>query len=344
LAQSLERFAPGTNERHAAELAIRGLTPAPLPEGIAGTNDALFGGGLTYQRLDDILTRVQGVKGASVVAGLVRAARDAISKQVPAEAQALRGAYRASTLDRLALPALLRAGSGLGGIGEAARQAYHGNYGRAGLTAAAGLVGAGSLGQGIAAAGPLARAALGAGSVSMPLPVTGPSSPSDLPETEDPAAIIAETPPTTTTTSTSSTTTTQPPSGLYGREIAAVSKLTNVPERVLRVFLTQESGGDQQALSGGGWAGTPAHGLMQITPETFKSVAPDVGKLLGRTPSVDNPIDNLIGGGLLLRRYLDRTGNDLGLTAKLYHGGENTALWGPRTEQYSQDILRRFGG
>src|SRR5262249_41483113 len=113
LAHSLERFAPGSNERHAAELAIQGLTPAPLPEGIAGTNDALFGGGLTYQRLDDILTRVQGVKGASVVAGLVRAARDAISKQVPEEAKALRGAYRASTLDRLALPSLLRAGWGL---------------------------------------------------------------------------------------------------------------------------------------------------------------------------------------------------------------------------------------
>ena len=81
---------------------------------------------------------------------------------------------------------------------------------------------------------------------------------------------------------------------------------------------------------------------MQITPGTFKSVAGQAGDLLGRTPSLENPFDNLLAGGLLLRRYLDKTGGDVAAAGRMYFGGENTAAHGPLTAQYGRDIDRRY--
>jgi len=110
------------------------------------------------------------------------------------------------------------------------------------------------------------------------------------------------------------------------------------------MFMQQESGGRPGLTShpAAGQVQTPAQGLMQITPGTFASVAPQAAELLGRRPQLGNPIDDILAGGLLLRRYLDKTGGDLRKTAAMYHGGENPAYWGPHTENYVNDIDKRW--
>src|SRR5262249_56271629 len=51
----------------------------------------------------------------------------------------------------------------------------------------------------------------------------------------------------------------------YAPQIEAAASLAQIPPRLLaEVVIPQESGGNKQALSSGGWAGTPAHGIMQI--------------------------------------------------------------------------------
>ena len=77
---------------------------------------------------------------------------------------------------------------------------------------------------------------------------------------------------------------------------------------------------------------------MQVTSGTFQTIRPQVEHLLGREASVDNPLDNLLGGALLWRKYLDQTDGDIGAAARLYHGGENPAGHGPRTRQYGYEI------
>ena len=132
--------------------------------------------------------------------------------------------------------------------------------------------------------------------------------------------------------------------GRYGREIGAVAGLVGIPAPVIQTFMAQESGGNPNALSHpeAGQAQTPAHGLMQITPGTFEAVRGKTEALLGRPAHLDNPLDNLIAGGLLLRRYLDMSGGDLRTTAKMYFGGESPTGWGARTHQYGEDIVNRF--
>jgi hypothetical protein len=89
-------------------------------------------------------------------------------------------------------------------------------------------------------------------------------------------------------------------------------------------------------------AQTPAYGLMQITPGTFATVAPQAAKLLGRKPDPSNPLDNILASGLLWRQYLDRAKGDVELAGRMYFGGENSRAWGQRTGQYGQDIAQRY--
>jgi len=126
--------------------------------------------------------------------------------------------------------------------------------------------------------------------------------------------------------------------------IGAVSQTVGLDPRLMQAIVAQESGGRSGAVSrpAAGQAQTPAYGLMQITPGTFQAVAPQVAQLTGRPASLTDPFDNLLAGGLLWRNYLQQSGGDLGTAARLYHGGPNPAGWGPRTEQYSEDIERRY--
>src|SRR5262249_53228254 len=132
------------------------------------------------------------------------------------------------------------------------------------------------------------------------------------------------------------------PPGRFGRELAAVSSLVGVPVPLLQGVMQQESTGHPGAVSNGGYAGTPAYGLMQIVPGTFRTVAPQASQLLGRPADLANPFDNILASGLLWRKYLDRSNGDIALAAKMYHGGESGRLWGPVTEQYSRDVVRRY--
>lgn len=129
-----------------------------------------------------------------------------------------------------------------------------------------------------------------------------------------------------------------------GDAIDRVAALVRLPPEVLRIIITKESSGNVNALShpAPDQVQTPAHGIMQITPGTFETIRPQVEHLLGRPAALGNPLDNLLGGALLWRKYLDQTGGDLGAAASLYHGGENTAYHGPRTRQYAADILNRL--
>jgi hypothetical protein len=81
---------------------------------------------------------------------------------------------------------------------------------------------------------------------------------------------------------------------------------------------------------------------MQITPGTFKTVAAEVSKITGRTASLNDPLDNIVAGGLLYKKYLDATNGDVAAAARLYHGGENVRAHGPVTQQYGLDVARRY--
>jgi soluble lytic murein transglycosylase-like protein len=123
------------------------------------------------------------------------------------------------------------------------------------------------------------------------------------------------------------------------------AQLSGLPPQLLEAIISQENAPrDVGAVShpAADQAQTPAHGLMQVTPGTFRSIRPQVERLLGREASVSNPFDNLLGGALLWRKYLDQTDGDVEAAARLYHGGENPAGHGPRTRQYGLEVAEKF--
>src|SRR5262245_25719111 len=132
--------------------------------------------------------------------------------------------------------------------------------------------------------------------------------------------------------------------GPWGREIAAVSDLAGVPPELIESHMHLKSGGNPNALGDQG----RSHGLMQIQPATFAIVAKHAGELLGRTPDLDNPFDNLLAGGLLLRRYLDKTNGDVKAAARMYNGGEGVSPSNPHANWYADtiagDLANRTGG
>src|SRR5262249_38296773 len=139
-----------------------------------------------------------------------------------------------------------------------------------------------SRGQLAAAAPSLVHGVLGGTAAAMPQFTGGPS---DLPDTEAESA-TTETP----TTSTTTTTTTEAPrltAGPYAREIAGVSKLTNVPQELLRSVIEKESSYRQRAVG----SDAPSQGLMQILPSTWQSkrLGERVEQLVGRPASLLNP-------------------------------------------------------
>jgi hypothetical protein len=130
----------------------------------------------------------------------------------------------------------------------------------------------------------------------------------------------------------------------FQREIETVAKVVGVPSDFLRVVITKESAGQPRAVSKptADQVQTPAHGLMQVTPGTFKGVAGQVEALTGRPASLSDPLDNLIAGALLYKGYLDQTGGDVAAAGRLYHGGANTRYHGPKTRAYGDDLARRY--
>jgi len=301
------------------------------------------GRGMTYGELDDALTRVQGIRQDSRIAGIIRSARDALTAGTP-EAGELRGAYRASRLARMSLPSAARTAIGTGGLAGAGIEAYRGNYGRAAAALALGATGAGaSVGHLLAAAGPLARAGASAGSVvagggegkggiggDQPAPAGSGNEPDDMAPSEVGMGSANPTAPNDVAV--------EKPARRYAPQIEAAAALAKIPPRLLHLDMMKESSGNPKAVG----SDAPSYGLMQILPGTFETVRSQVEAAMGREASVHNPLDNLLAGAFLWRKYLDKSGGDLGMAARMYQGGENPRYWGPHNDTYAADVLRRW--
>ncbi len=121
----------------------------------------------------------------------------------------------------------------------------------------------------------------------------------------------------------------------YRRLILEACRYYQVQEPLLRAVMEVESDCDRYAVSGAG-----ARGLMQLMPETMKTVG------------VVNPFDprqNIMGGAKHLREMLNLYGNNLHLALAAYNAGvkavtryNNTIPPYPQTEKYVKDVLSRY--
>lgn len=101
--------------------------------------------------------------------------------------------------------------------------------------------------------------------------------------------------------------------------------------------MQRESGYRADVVSDAG-----AVGLMQVLPDTFERLRPQVEHLLGRRADVRHPLDNLVAGAVLYRQHLDHTNGDVEQAARLYHGGTDLAHHVPRTQMYGRGIVDRY--
>jgi hypothetical protein len=85
-----------------------------------------------------------------------------------------------------------------------------------------------------------------------------------------------------------------------------------------------------------------AIGMFQILPSTFRLFEAEARRILGREPSIANPVDNVLVGALFYRDLLDRTGNDPAAAATRYHGGEDPQNWGPKTKAYARLVAETY--
>lgn len=112
--------------------------------------------------------------------------------------------------------------------------------------------------------------------------------------------------------------------------------------KVLDALTAQESGGNGNALSPAG-----ALGSTQLMPGTAKQMAAKRG--LAFVPSMLRSSDPkaLKYQRSLAEAYfaegLQKTGN-LRDALRYYHGGPDTAQWGPKTNAYADAVLARLGG
>jgi len=123
----------------------------------------------------------------------------------------------------------------------------------------------------------------------------------------------------------------------FAREMRLVGRVVGVDPTLLRAVVMQESSGNPAALSEAG-----AVGLTQLMPVAFRQYAGEAARLLGRPVNARAALDNLLMGALYYRDALRRTGGDVEGAARLYHGGPNLALHGPRTIAYGRAVAWRY--
>ena len=97
---------------------------------------------------------------------------------------------------------------------------------------------------------------------------------------------------------------------------------------LLKAVMTQESRGDPNATSNAG-----ARGLMQIMPSNFKNT--------GVTDPTD-PRQNIMAGAQILAENLDRSGGDVPLALRYYHGGYDRSRWGAKNQAYPGAVLGHY--
>jgi soluble lytic murein transglycosylase-like protein len=123
----------------------------------------------------------------------------------------------------------------------------------------------------------------------------------------------------------------------FAREMNAVGRLVGIDPALLRAVVMQESSGNPNAVSEAG-----AVGLTQLMPVAIRQYAPEAAWLLGRPVNARSALDNLLMGALYYRDALRRTHGNVEAAARLYHGGPNLALHGPRTMAYGKAVAWRY--
>ncbi len=116
--------------------------------------------------------------------------------------------------------------------------------------------------------------------------------------------------------------------GKYDPILDEAGKKYGVDPRLLKAIMTQESGGNPQAISRAG-----AKGLMQIMPSNFKST--------GVTDWSD-PYQNIMAGAQILSENLKSSGGNVPLALRYYNGGYDTRRWGAENRAYPGAVLGHY--
>jgi len=123
----------------------------------------------------------------------------------------------------------------------------------------------------------------------------------------------------------------------FGREMNTVGRLAGIDPALLRAVVAQESSGNPNAVSEAG-----AVGLTQLMPVAIRQYRGEAARLLGRPVNARSALDNLLMGAFYYRDALRRTHGNVEAAARLYHGGPNRAMHGPRTMAYGKAIAWRY--
>jgi soluble lytic murein transglycosylase-like protein len=123
----------------------------------------------------------------------------------------------------------------------------------------------------------------------------------------------------------------------FAREMTAVGRAVGIDPALLRAVVMQESSGNPNAVSEAG-----AIGLTQLMPVAIRQYAAEAASMLGRPVDARSALDNLLMGALYYRDALRRTHGNVEAAARLYHGGPNHALHGPRTVAYGKAVAWRY--
>lgn len=113
----------------------------------------------------------------------------------------------------------------------------------------------------------------------------------------------------------------------------AVGREVGVSPALLQAVVMQESSGRRNAVSEAG-----AVGLTQLMPVAIRQYAAEAARVLGRPVHATRAHDNLVLGALYYRDALLKTHGNVEAAARLYHGGPNLALHGPRTLAYGKAV------
>ncbi|WP_241535811.1 lytic transglycosylase domain-containing protein [Indiicoccus explosivorum] len=122
--------------------------------------------------------------------------------------------------------------------------------------------------------------------------------------------------------------------GPFSAEITKAAQTYNIPEKLIRSVIRQESGFDPGARSPAG-----ASGLMQLMPGT--------ARFLGVQDPFD-PADNIMGGTKYLRQLLDQFDQDLETALAAYNAGPgNVRKYGGippfnETRNYVEKVLGHY--